>query len=86
MKYYSEVLGKIFDTTDELIAEEAKQEAEEAKKKAAIEDKKARKKEVDEAYDHARNLIMKYTNDYGVYSRDDALDSDFVARLFNILW
>lgn len=78
MKFYSEVLDKMFDTAEALTeAEEAKGKAEEekkAKEKKLAEERKARAKEVEDALKAAHEAQNKYfelrdafVKDYGSY-------------------
>jgi predicted nucleic acid-binding Zn-ribbon protein len=82
MKYYSEVTKQMYDTEQALLAAEQKvKEAEEkvaAEKRRLKEEKAARTKEMNQAFDDlaaARNrvneLLLKYTQDYGYFSSDN---------------
>ena len=78
MKYYSEKLNKLFDSEEQLIAQEeevAKVEAEKAaKEKALKENRAARAKEVQEAFEKAKEVnteankkLNDFIKDYGSY-------------------
>ena len=78
MKYYSEVLKKIFDSEDECAkAEEAQAKKEEEAKLAAERKAKERKeraaevetamKEMQNAINHYREVLSKFCKDYGTY-------------------
>lgn len=55
MKFYSEKLNKLFDTTDELHAEEKKYDDSLAAKNKLSETKRIRAKEIEDAY---KNVVM----------------------------
>lgn len=77
MKYYSTILHKLFNSIPELkeaeaaynlsVAEEEKR-AEEEKKAKEKKQQEADAKEVEEAIDHASNLLINYLKKYGWYS------------------
>lgn len=71
MYIYSELLHKKFDTIKEAkeaeAAYKAEQEAEIARNQAAAAEKEARKKEVDEAFGVAYDLLKGFIADYGEY-------------------
>lgn len=78
MKYFSEVLDRVFDTPAALDEAEAKheaklaedrqkREAELARKNRLAAEKDSRKAEVDAAWDAAYKLQDKYVEDYGEY-------------------
>lgn len=78
MKYYSEMLNKLFESEKDLVAAESKVKiAEEAKKKAEAAKKEARAaraKEVDKALKDAdaatakaQKLLKEFVKDYGSY-------------------
>lgn len=80
MKYYSEVLDKMFDDDKELVkAEEAHQKAiqeKEEKEKKLADERKARADEVEEAFkavaeaqEKARKLLNQFCKDYGAYHK-----------------
>jgi hypothetical protein len=80
MKYYSEVLNKMFDDDKELVkAEEEHQKAiqeKEEKEKKLADERKARADEVEEAFkavaeaqEKARKLLNEFCKDYGAYHR-----------------
>lgn len=100
MKYYSEMLNKLFDTQAALCeAEKAKKDAEVAKEKAEREKKAARAaraKEVEEALKAANDaqakavkLLKAFTKDYGYYhasySTKEAEEPDTFLDFFNVL-
>lgn len=64
MKFYSELVDKLFDSVDELEAAEhqlkIEQIAEEKKKRAAQEEKKRRTDEIDQAYAEAEVKFKEY--------------------------
>ena len=78
MKYWSDVLNEKFDTLEELSEAEGKYEVEKAEKEAAAkkasEERKARAKEVEDAFKaaneakkHADELLKKFTEDYNTF-------------------
>lgn len=78
MKYYSEVLDKMFDSVLELNNAEkldeikkeaaAKKAKEEAEKKAKAKEKQAaERKEIEDAINHATELLMNYIKKYGYF-------------------
>lgn len=78
MKYYSEVLKKTFDSEKDCLEAEKtynkKVEAEEKRKKELTENRKARAKEVEEAYkavcearEHYNKLLTDFCRDYGSF-------------------
>ena len=92
MKYYSEKLNKVFDTTEELVAEEEKVEAARlAKEKELNEYKEARAakaKEVEDAYAAAtkatktyRKVLQEFNAEYGAFHM-----SINTKNLFDTLW
>lgn len=67
--------------------ETAKKEEEEAKKAKFAQEKKARKKEVDDAVEKAIKLVNAWTNDFGVYSyKSDDNNSIFGSKFWNLVW
>lgn len=68
MKFYSEITEKLYDTPEELQAEEEKFRAE----ATAAEERTMKyitcKKEVDDAIDNARKLLNEFIRDWGSYS------------------
>ena len=80
MKYYSELLGKCFDTEKACVeAEEAQKKAEQeakAKKEALAADRANRAKKIDELYeevlkaqDRYRQELEAFVKDYGSYHK-----------------
>lgn len=78
MKYYSEQLNKLFDTSEELVAAEDKvnaaKRAEEEKKAQLKAQREARAKEVEDAFKVAHDdtkkayeLLKAFVKDYGAY-------------------
>ena len=67
MKYVSEVTNKMYATVEELKADEAKYAAKQAEQKKLKENRAARAKEVEEAIDHARDLMDAFLKDYGSF-------------------
>lgn len=96
MKYYSEILKKVFDDADECKAAEqeildARQKAKEEKEKLLSERKEradeveeARKKMV-EAQKNFEDVLMKFINDYGTYHYSTSDIEDF-PRLLSSFW
>ena len=92
MKYYSEALKRIFDTQEELVAEEEKVEAARlAKEKELNEYKEARAakaKEVEDAYAAAteatkayRKVLQEFNTQYGAFHM-----SINTKNLFDAFW
>lgn len=67
MKYYSETLKKLFDTTEDLKNAEAKhaESIAAAEKKRA--ERSARAKEVEDAYKAYKKLLDAFVKDYGSF-------------------
>lgn len=100
MKFYSEVLDKLFDTAQEALkAEEIHQkkvDEEKAKKAKLDEERKTRAKEVEDAYKAAvdaekkyADLKQKFIKDYGAFHmtyRDNGKDgwSTFFEEFLNL--
>lgn len=93
MKYYSETLRKAFDSEKECLeAEESFQKAqaaEQAKKEALANTRKARAKEVEDAYKAVldaqkvyNDLRIKFIQDYGSYHMTISSKND----LFDNIW
>lgn len=88
MKYYSETLKKIYDTSEELISAECayKKKLDEQKKKETERltklkaEKEKRLQEIDEARETYNKLLRNYWKDYGDYDIDSAFRS-----LFNVI-
>lgn len=92
MKYYSEKLNKVFDTPEELVAEEEKTEAARlAKEKELNEYKEARAakaKEVEDAYAAAteaakayHKVLQEFNAQYGAFHM-----SINAKKLFDTFW
>lgn len=86
-KSYDNVLGRAQCEIDcsKKIEEEAKKAAESKKK----EEQKARKAEVDEAFETLHKLMTAYVNDYGHYEYSDGgEDTNFhwPSRLWHSFW
>lgn len=87
MKYYSEVLSKLYDTAEELKKEEEKHYAATEAKRLAREQAKTRKKEVDDAVDKAQELIHAYIRDYGSYSKSTgSTATNYIQELLESIW
>ena len=84
MKYYSEKLKKLFDSTEELQEAEKEQNEKETLELKKREERAARAKEVDEAYEKYVDLLKKFVKDYGYYHKTYK-DADFDG-LINNLW
>ena len=84
MKYYSETLDKLFDSEAEL--KKAENTAlEEKKRKQALKDERAKRaKEVDEAIEHASDLLNKFIEDYGTFHSSIGNDKSFFATLLSL--
>lgn len=71
MKIYSEITRQEYPTVEACLADEEafkkKQEIEEAKRKELAEARKARAKEVEDAYKHANELLNEFVKDYGSF-------------------
>lgn len=84
MKYYSEKLKKLFDTVEELKEAEKQFDEKEALELKKREERAARAKEVDEAYQHYTELMKKFIEDYGYYHKTYN-DKNFIDLIDN-LW
>ena len=91
--YFSEDLGKTFETEEECLAAEKehneKVEAEKAKKaerKQRAEEVEAAFKDADEAYKHAKEVLNAFIKDYGSwhYSRSSTLPA--TKSLFDLFF
>lgn len=82
--YYSDVLDKMF--TSEEALQQAEQEALEAQKKAkAAKDERARRaKEVEDAIEHANDLMSKFIDDYGSFHRTTTHDNNWLAMILSL--
>lgn len=78
MRYYSDVLKKIFDTEDELKAAESV----EAEKKA---NKEARAKEIEKLRKEYAAALSKYCKDYGAYTMNCDKDDATLGSLFDVM-
>lgn len=85
MKYYSEVLKSLFDTTDELEAAEAKVVDKEQEKKRRTEELSAARKAAEEAEKRYFALLKAYCQDYGAYSYPASCSSEGSTTLAKIL-
>ena len=67
--------------------EQKKKEEEDLKKAKYDMEKKARKKEVDDAVEKAIKLVDAWTNDFGIYSyKSDDDNSIFSSKFWNLIW
>lgn len=64
MKFYSEILNKLFDTEKDLVAAEAEIEKEKAAKEAKEKERKDRLAKIKKAIGYAEDLIARYEADY----------------------
>ena len=67
MKFYSEITEKLYDTPEELQAEEEKFHAECAAAEERTMKYIIREKEVNDAIDNARKLLNEFVRDYGKF-------------------
>lgn len=71
MKIYSELTRQEYPTVEACLADEElfkkKKAEEEAKRKELAETRKARAKEVEDAYKHANELLNAFVKDYGSF-------------------
>ena len=82
--YYSED-GKQFETKKECLDYEEKQAAAEAEKLKKEQERDARQKEVEDAYRNYKDLMEKFLDDYGTYTKkytDSVSDYPFLNSLF----
>lgn len=95
MKYYSETLNKLFDSTNDLEKAEKKHAEEEARKKELVENKKKQRaedaKKVDEAFkalkeaeDNYHKVIDEFIKKYGYY-HFTSTDAEDIPSAFSIL-
>lgn len=68
MKYWSEVLRKPYDTEEELVVAEREYDERMEAVKRKEEEREARKKAVDDAFEAAYKLQREFLHDYGRYS------------------
>ncbi len=68
MRYYSDVLNKLFNTIEEVNKAEQEQAEKVAAEKKKRDERERREKEVDEAFTHAYELRAAYLKDYGSYA------------------
>jgi capsule polysaccharide export protein KpsE/RkpR len=66
LRIEAELAKKAYEAAKKLDEQKKKEEAERKKAELALEHDK-RKKEVDDAINHAANLIKTYNEDYGTY-------------------
>lgn len=85
MKYYSEVLKKVFDTVDALNEAESAILNKEQEKQRRTEELSAARKVAEEAEKKYFALLKAYRQDYGVYSYPASCSSDGPATLAKIL-
>ena len=82
--YYSED-GKKFENKKDCLEYEEKQAAKEADRIKKEQERDARQKEVEEAYKVYKNLLEKFLDDYGYYTKkytDASSDYPFLSSLF----
>ena len=81
MKYYSELLNKVYDTAEELYSAEyeqtQKENAEKERQKKLKDEKDKRYKELKEAEKHYLDLFESYVKDYGHSSFYNTLNNLF---------
>ena len=67
--------------------EQKKREEEELKRLRLVEEKSARKKEVDDAFENYKTLLEAYINDYGIYSyaADENIFDLFSSKFWNLI-
>lgn len=65
MKFYSELTGELYDSTDELQNAECEYKQKLAEQEEKENNKSNRLKEIEEAIKHSRKLIEDYIEDYG---------------------
>lgn len=85
MKYYSEILDKVFDTTKDLEKAETLHAEEEAKKKKARTERAKDAKEVEDAFKHANDLLKAFVKKYGSYHQTiDTSENlfDYISKFF----
>ena len=81
MKFFSEILNKLFDTSDSLEKAEAEYKAEQEKKTASKKQKQALKKEISDTFEHLVELMSDY---YETYGELDPVSSSGLSKIFNI--
>lgn len=82
--YYSED-GKSFESKKDCLEYEEKQAAKEADRIKKEQERDARQKEVEDAYKNYKDLMNKFLDDYGTYTKkyvDSAADYPFLSSLF----
>ena len=82
--YYSED-GKKFENKKDCLEYEDNQAAKEADRIKKEQERDARQKEVEEAYKVYKNLLEKFLDDYGTYTKkyiNSASDYPFLSSLF----
>ena len=92
--YKSEVLNKTFDTEEECLAAEKEHEeklavekAKKAERKERAKKKKKAFKDADEAYKHAKELLNKFCEDYGVFHKSyTGADLPAARNLFDVFF
>lgn len=84
MKYYSEKLKKLFDSTEDLESAEKEYAEKEAKELKLREVRKTRAQEVEEAYKNYKKLLDDFIKDYGSYHQT-IRDNDSLS-VFDIMF
>lgn len=82
--YFSEVLNKAFATEAELVKAEEAFLAEQKRKQAWKDERAIRAKEVEDALDHASELMSKFIEDYGSFHRTTTRDNNWLAMLLSL--
>ena len=81
MKFYSEKLNKLFDSTESLEAEEksvAEKKAQEEKRQERLKsERKARAKEIEDKQAELQKLMNSFLQDYGTYHFNISFGSPF---------
>lgn len=85
MKYYSEVLKKVFDTVDALNEAESAILNKEQEKQRRTEELSAARKVAEEAEKRYFALLKAYCQDYGAYSYPASCSSEGSTTLAKIL-
>ena len=82
--YYSED-GKAFENKKECLDYEEKQAAKETERIKKEQEREVRQQEVEDAYKTYKDLMNKFLDDYGTYTKkyvDSASDYPFLSSLF----
>lgn len=85
MKYYSEKLKKLFNSTEELEKAEKDLNEKEVLELKKREERATRAKEIDDAWTHYAELVKKFIEDYGYYHKTYK-DKDYIDSLINSMW